>query len=163
LISSIKKAAISAAVLFFAGCASTVLVPPERAAIFPAEKVRGLIDASEHEVSGVTGFWTPSEKDVEGAENRLSDYLFKIRMAHPIEIDRRMPEWQYFHRQAGGIVKDGRKMIFIAYSSTRSCHPNRSPDISLMQSDGESCMTPTGGSHNPFKQSSWMEVSIISA
>ena len=51
-----------------------VLVPPERTVIFPKEKAAALLQAvCFFKPQGITGYWTPTEKDLVGVENGLDD------------------------------------------------------------------------------------------
>lgn len=100
--------------LLLVGCTKT-LVPMERTAIFPKELAPNLLRLSYDPPEGISSFWTPSEKDLDGVEDHLEEYLSKIWLEKESR-DIKMTNWEYYYRQVGGIVINGKKMLFISYA-----------------------------------------------
>lgn len=90
---------------------ATVLVPTDRTVIFPKEKAAGLLQAvCFFKPQGITGYWTPATKDLEGAEAGLEEFLKSNgRLRHD--------SWTNYRRQVTGVEFDGAKLLFLSYFS----------------------------------------------
>lgn len=87
----------------------TVLVPPERTVIFPKEKAAALLQAvCFFKPQGITGYWTPTEKDLVGVENGLEDY---IKMHGRTRHD----DWSKVRRQVAGVEFSDARLLFLSY------------------------------------------------
>ena len=85
------------------------LVPSERTAIFPKTKAPELIRmVSDRVPPGITGYWTPSEKDLAGVEDTLIAYLRSQKVAEK-------KDWKEYRRQVAGVMCGEGTCIFIYY------------------------------------------------
>jgi len=108
----------SVGILFFAGCQTVVLIPPERTAIFPVELTPQLLLICDELPRGVSEsiFWTPKETDLVDLDTRLPAYLKKTMLVMAENSDRGLPLWERYCRQVGGIVVNGKRMILVSYA-----------------------------------------------
>lgn len=84
------------------------LVPRDRTAIFPAAKAPGLIRAVCYHPPEASGYWTPSESDLEGVEDTLVAYLHSAKAGEG-------KDWSTFRRQVAGVKRGDDALIFIYY------------------------------------------------
>ncbi|HWA08249.1 MAG TPA: hypothetical protein VG838_02160 [Opitutaceae bacterium] len=90
----------------------TVLVPMERTVIFPKEKAAALLQAAcFFRPQGITGYWTPTEKDLRTSEVGLEDYL-------KLHGRTRHDSWTNYRRQVAGVEFDKAQLLFMSYFST---------------------------------------------
>ena len=109
-----RRLGILVATLVLAGCSKT-LVPRERTSIFSQDKAPDLIGVCLRPPEGITGFWTPEEKDLKGAEDGLEDYL--LSASSGVRNPRKeLPAWQQYYRQVAGVVKNGERLLFVSYA-----------------------------------------------
>jgi uncharacterized protein (DUF3820 family) len=86
-----------------------VLVPAERTVIFPKEKAGALLQAvCFFKPQGITGYWTPTERDLVGVENDLEAY---IKMHGRTRHD----DWTQVRRQVAGVEFSGARLLFLSY------------------------------------------------
>lgn len=84
-------------------------VPAERSVIFPESAAPGLVRAVCYVVpSGITGYWTPTWSQLEGAEAHLQEYLSE-KHREP------RSDWARYHRQIAGVRSGDRHDLFISY------------------------------------------------
>lgn len=89
-------------------CAAQV-VPAERTAVFPAAKAADLIKTVCYQPpDGLTGYWTPETKDLQGVEDNLVAYLKSIRVNG-------QRDWTNFRRQVTGAKRGDETLLFISY------------------------------------------------
>jgi hypothetical protein len=89
-------------------CAKS-FVTAERTAIFPEKSAADLVRSVCYQPpNGVTGYWTPSEKDLEGVEDSLIAFLKSEK------VDDRK-DWATFRRQVAGVKRGENTFIFIYY------------------------------------------------
>ena len=89
------------------GCA-IALVPSERTVIFPAVKAAELICTVCYNKPDITGYWTPTETDLEGVEDTLLAYL------HSQKADDQK-DWREYRRQVVGVKRGDELLLFISY------------------------------------------------
>jgi hypothetical protein len=88
--------------------------PKERTAIFDESNAPKLIAIGFDHPEGIRGYWMPEEKDLVAIEDRLDQFLHSTWEKNGVKEKRVIP-WDLFYRQIAGIIKDGRKMIYISY------------------------------------------------
>ena len=86
-----------------------VLVPLERTVIFPKEKAAALLQAvCFFKPEGITGYWTPTAKDLAGVEDTLEEFLKAHGWAHH-------DNWANFRRQVTGVKFGQAELLFLSY------------------------------------------------
>lgn len=90
------------------------LVPKERTAIFPKKKAQHLIEeVSYRPPDDISGYWTPTDKDLVDVETHLESFLKRTRSKDiPLYIPR---NWDEYLRQVSGVLVQRRKFLFINY------------------------------------------------
>jgi len=93
------------------------LVPAAQTVIFPKERARELLGVCYQPPEGVSGFWTPSEKDLTRVEDGLEPYLAEMRAKKggPPPDSARWLKWEDYFRQVIGVEIGGERFIFISY------------------------------------------------
>lgn len=100
--------ALLLALVFADVSCATPLVPRERTAIFSAAKAPDLIRTVCYRPPEASGYWTPSERDLDGIEDTLVAYLNSKNV--PGKKD-----WSVFRRQVAGVKRGDDALIFIYY------------------------------------------------
>jgi hypothetical protein len=91
---------------------ATVLVSLDRTVIFPKEKAAALLQAAcFFRPQGISGYWTPTEQDLEGAEAGLDEFL---KASGRVRHD----SWTNYRRQVTGVEFDRARLLFMSYFST---------------------------------------------
>jgi hypothetical protein len=107
---------IMRAFLYFAfATAVGAAIPGERTAIFSAADSPRLIDLCVARPAGITGYWHPDKTELAGTEVGLEEFLALAWSARGVKEERKL-DWQHYYRQVGGVMKDGRRMLFISYA-----------------------------------------------
>ncbi len=119
-----------------AGCAgkSGNLVPENQSVIFPKEKASELINGVCYRPpSGITGYWTPQERDLFGVEIDLEEFIEKKLSERNLPSPKRL--WSQYRRQATGVLRNDQRLLFISYS--RNSPPEvqaRAEELRMQQS-----------------------------
>ncbi len=88
---------------------ATALVPPERTMIFPAERAAAFVRASCFVTpEGITDYWTPTPKDLEGVEASLEKYVEAQGRAH-------RASWAKEYRQVAGLNFGKERFLLFSY------------------------------------------------
>jgi len=92
-----------------APAAPIVLVPAERTNIFPKEQAKAFIQAVCFIApTGITDYWTPAPKDLEGVETGLEAFLkSKGRADHH--------NWPQTYRQVIGVIEGKNQFLLLSY------------------------------------------------
>lgn len=86
-----------------------VLVPIERTFIFSLEKAAAFVQASCFVTpEGITGYWTPTPKDLEGVETGMEKYLEAQGRAH-------RASWANAYRQVAGLFEGKDKFLLFSH------------------------------------------------
>lgn len=86
-----------------------VLVPAERTTIFPLERAAALLQAvSFKKPEGITGYWTPTPRDLDGVESGLEEFLANEGQAPRLD-------WSPFRRQVAGLRFGDTRALFLSY------------------------------------------------
>lgn len=94
---------------------SKSLVPIERTAIFSLERARDLLSVCYSQPEGISGFWSPEEKDLVGVEDHLEEYLVVARTK--VHEDRKqLRDQTHYYRQVCGVLVKGERLLFISYA-----------------------------------------------
>jgi hypothetical protein len=97
------------------------LVSLERTAIFPQEKAAALLQAACYfKPEGITGYWTPTAKDLDGVEDSLEKFL-------EIQGRPKRGNWQNYRRQVAGLQKDAERFLFISYFVPEAVPEDKKP------------------------------------
>lgn len=87
------------------------IVSETDSAIFTKETASKLLEGVCYRPpSGITGFWSPEERDIAGIEIGLDEFL---RTRDP-SSEKRI--WNRYRRQVAGVIVNNQKLIFISYS-----------------------------------------------
>jgi hypothetical protein len=92
-------------------------IPMTRTAIYSAQRAHELVSVCLDPPSGLTSYWTPTEKDVMGIETNLIPYLQQV---NPPIVDwfRKSGEkladgWPWFRRQIAGVKRGEERFLLI--------------------------------------------------
>jgi len=104
------------AILYFTfATAVAAAIPSERTAVLSETNAPRLLDLCVERPTGVTGYWYPEKSDLAEVGAGIDEFL-ELTWSLIGVAEKRRIDWKHYYLQIGGMIKDGRRMLFLSYA-----------------------------------------------